>query len=271
MKRNFKIALPILLVFIGFIAMSFTNSNDSVVLRINVKKGQSFTVKGKINQLMNINAQGMNMSVPQTIEMRQSLSIDEVNGEQITTSSSVDAFKLTMTQMGMKLTYDSEHPENNSPMLAGQTDELDKNIGKKFTTIYNNRGELLQSEEITSNFNYQTGVIIPFPEEPVHVGSQWTQDTTMSINNIDMKAVNTYTVSEITKKTVTLTQTTTMKGDSKSMAMDMSMSAEGTIIIDRATGIVTKTSCKMNCSMTIEEQGMKIPMTMSMTTESTVE
>ena len=271
MKRNFKTAFPILLVFIGFITMSFTNNNDSVVLRINVKKGQSFTVKGKINQLMTINAQGMNMSVPQTIEMRQSISIDEVNDGQFTTSSAIEACKVTLTQMGTKLTYDSEHPENNSPMLAGQTDELDKNIGKKFTTIYNNRGELLQSEEITSNFNYQTGVIIPFPEEPVHVGSQWTQDTTMSINNIDMKAVNTYTVSEITKKTVTLTQTTTMKGDSKSMAMDMSMSAEGTIIIDRATGIVTKTSCKMNCSMTIEEQGMKIPMTMSMTTESTVE
>ena len=271
MKRNFKIALPILLVFIGFVAMSFTAGNDGIVLRLNVKKGQSFTMNGKINQLMTINAQGMNMSVPQTIEMRQSISIDEVNDGQFTTSSAIEACKVTLTQMGTKLTYDSEHPENNSPMLAGQTDELDKNIGKKFTTIYNNRGELLQSEEITSNFNYQTGVIIPFPEEPVHVGSQWTQDTTMSINNIDMKAVNTYTVSEITKKTVTLTQTTTMKGDSKSMAMDMSMSAEGTIIIDRATGIVTKTSCKMNCSMTIEEQGMKIPMTMSMTTESTVE
>ena len=271
MKRNFKIALPILLAFIGFIAMSFTTGDDNVVLRVNVKKGQSYTMKGKINQLMTINAQGMNMSVPQTVEMRQSISFDEIKGDQITTSSSIDAFKLTMTQMGMKLTYDSEHPENNSPMLAGQTDELDKNIGKKFTTIYNNRGELLQSEEITSNFNYQTGVIIPFPEEPIHVGSQWTQDTTMSINNIDMKAVNTYTVSEITKKTVTLTQTTTMKGDSKSMAMDMSMSAEGTITISRATGLVTKTTSKTNCSMTIEEQGMKMPMSMTMNAEYTVE
>ena len=271
MKRNFKIALPILLVFIGFIAMSFTTGNDSVTLRVNVKKGQTFTMKGKTNQLMTINAQGMNMSVPQTVEMRQSISIDEVNDDQFTTSSAIEACKVTLTQMGTKLTYDSEHPENNSPMLAGQTGEIDKNIGKKFTSVYNNRGELLQSEEITSNFNYQTGVIIPFPEEPVHVGSQWTQDTTMSINNIDMKAVNTYTVSEITKKTISLTTNSTIKGDSESMAMDMSMSAEGTIIIDRATGIVTKTSCKMNCSMTIEEQGMKIPMTMSMTTESTVE
>ena len=271
MKRNFKIALPILLVFIGFIAMSFTTGNDRVVLRVNVQKGQSYTMRGKINQLMAINAQGMNMSVPQTIEMRQSISIEKVNGENITALSTIEAFKLTMTQMGMKLTYDSEHPENNSPMLAGQTGEIDKSIGKKFTSVYNNRGELIQSEEIASSINSQAGIIIPFPEEPVHVGSQWTQDTTMSINNIDMKAVNTYTVSEITKKTVTLTQTTTMKGDSESMAMDMNMSGEGTITISRATGLVTKTTSKTNCSMTIEEQGMKMPMTMTMTAEYTVE
>ena len=271
MKRNFKIALPILLVFIGFIAMSFTNSNDSVVLRINVKKGQSFTVKGKINQLMNINAQGMNMSVPQTIEMRQSLSIDEVNDEQITTSSSVDAFKLTMTQMGMKLTYDSEHPESNSPMLASATGEIDKMIGKKFTTVYNNRGELIQTEEINANLNYQTGVIIPLPEEAVQVGSQWTQDTTMNISNMDIKTVNTYTISEITKKSITLSMTSTGVADSESMAMDMDMSGEGTIIISRATGLVTKTTSKTNCSMTVEEQGLKMPMTMTMTAEYTVE
>ena len=54
MKRNFKIALPILLVFLGFIAMSFTTGNDSVTLRVNVKKGQTFTMKGKTNQLMTI-------------------------------------------------------------------------------------------------------------------------------------------------------------------------------------------------------------------------
>ena len=271
MKRNFKIALPILLVIIGFIAMSFTTGNDSVVLRVNVKKGQTFSMKGKTNQLMAINAQGMNVSMPQTVEMRQSISIEEVNGENITALSTIEAFKLTMTQMGMKLTYDSEHPENNSPMLAGQTGEIDKIIGKKFTSIYNNRGELIQSEEIASSINSQAGIIIPFPEEPVHVGSQWTQDTTMSISNIDMNVVNTFTVTEITKKAVTLTQTTTMKGDSESMAMDMSMSAEGTIIINRASGIVTKITNKTNSSMTIEEQGVRMPMTMTMTAEYTVE
>lgn len=271
MKRNFKIALPILLVFIGFIAMSFTTGNDSVTLRVNVKKGQTFTMKGKTNQLMTINAQGMNMSVPQTVEMRQSISIEEVNGENVTASSTIDAFKMTMTQMGMKLTYDSEHPENNSPMLASATGEIDKIIGKSFTTVYSNRGELVQSEEIASSISFQNGIFLSFPEEPVHVGSQWTQDTTMSINNIDMKTVNTYTVSEISKKSITLTQTTTMKGDSESMAMDMSMSGEGTIIINRATGLVTKTTSKTNCSMTIEEQGLKMPMTMTMTAEYTVE
>lgn len=155
MKRNFKIALPILLVFIGFVAMSFTAGNDGIVLRLNVKKGQSFTMNGKITQLMTINAQGMNMSVPQTIEMRQSINIDEVNGDQISTSSSIDAFKMTMTQMGMKLTFDSEHPENNSPMLASATGEIDKLIGKKFTTVYSNRGEIIQAEEIASSLNYQ--------------------------------------------------------------------------------------------------------------------
>ena len=271
MKRNFKIALPILLVFIGFIAMSFTTGNDSVVLRVNVQKGQSYTMKGKINQLMTINAQGMNMSVPQTIEMRQSISIEEVNGENINALSTIEAFKLTMTQMGMKLTYDSEQPENNSPMLAGQTSEIDKIIGKKFTTIYNNRGELIQSEEIASSINSQAGIIIPLPEEAIHVGSQWTQDTTMNVNNIDIKTANTYTVSEITKKAIMLTMTSKGIADSQTMTMDMDMSGEGTVTISRTTGLVTKTTSKSSCSMTIEEQGVKMPMTMTMTAEYTVE
>lgn len=271
MKRNFKIALPILLVFMGFIAMSFTTGNDSVILRLNVKKGQSFTMNGKINQLMTINAQGMNMSVPQTIEMRQSVNIEDVDNDQITTSSSIDAFKLTMTQMGMKLTYDSEHPENNSPMLASATGEIDKIIGKKFTTSYSNRGELLQSEEINASINYQTGIIIQLPEEAIQVGSQWTQDTTMNVNNIDVKTVNTYTVSEISKKNITLSMTSKGVIDSETMAMDMNMSGEGTVIISRTTGLVTKTTSKTNCSMTIEEQGMKMPMTMTMNAEYTIE
>ena len=271
MKRNFKIALPILLVFIGFVAMSFTAGNDGIVLRLNVKKGQSFTMNGKITQLMTINAQGMNMSVPQTIETRQSINIDEVNGDQISTSSSIDAFKMTMTQMGMKLTFDSEHPENNSPMLASATGEIDKLIGKKFTTVYSNRGEIIQAEEIASSLNYQAGIIMLFPEDAIQVGSQWTQDTTLNVSNVDMRTTNTYTVSEITKKSITLTMTTTSAADSQSMAMDMNMSGEGTIIISRATGLVTKTTSKTNCSMTVEEQGLKMPMTMTMTAEYTVE
>lgn len=273
MKRNIKIAFPILLVFIGFIAMSFTTGNDSVVLRVNVKKGQTYIIKSKTNSLTTVNAEGMNMSIPQTGEMRQSISIDDVDGDQITTSIVLDAYKMTMTQMGMKLTYDSEHPENNSPMLADETDEIGKNIGKKYTTAFNNRGELVLAKEINSSINQQTCFIIPFPEEPVHVGSQWTQDITMDINNMGIGVLCTYTymVTEITKKTVTLTQTSTMKGDTELMAMDTNMSSESTIIINRSTGIFTKMTTKTNCSTTIEQQGLKIPMTIITTSEYTVE
>ena len=156
-------------------------------------------------------------------------------------------------------------------MLASATGEIDKIIGKKFTTSYSNRGELLQSEEINASINYQTGIIIQLPEEAIQVGSQWTQDTTMNVNNIDVKTVNTYTVSEISKKNITLSMTSKGVIDSETMAMDMNMSGEGTIIISRTTGLVTKTTSKTNCSMTIEEQGMKMPMTMTMNAEYTME
>ena len=74
---------------------------------------------------------------------------------------------------------------------------------------------------------------------------------------MEFKADMTYTVKAISKKSIDLTYTGKVNGS----VAEISGTYEGTASIDPQTGIMTHNSQKQNMSMTINEQGMSIPMT----------
>lgn len=260
MKRSI---IPILLILIGLSSLS-ANAQKEVTLRLNPKQGKTYTALVKNTMMNMMEVQGQTMSTTQSIETKSSFTAKEIS-DAVTFEGQNDAIKLTISQMGMVLTYDSEHPEKTSPMLAGQTDELEKDLKKPFTAQYNTLGQHIDSEE-ESEMNQIGSAIIPLPEEPMKVGTTWTSKKKNMVNSTEVNATMTYTVTKISKKSVEVSLSGTVEGDNET-----SGSYEGTASIDPETGLITKSSIKQNISLTISEQGLTIPTTISGTTTVTVE
>ena len=108
----------------------------------------------------------------------------------------------------------------------------------------------------------QLGVIIELPETEITVGSSWTTTTSQETSGVGFSADITYTVKAISKKSIDLTYTGKVNGN----VADISGTYEGTASIDPQTGIMTNNSQKQNLSMTVNEQGMSMPMTIVGTT-----
>ena len=263
MKKTIRKIAPLALVLLGLATLSFT-ANDGITLRLRPNKGKTYTVNSKQTSMSIMEVQGQTMNSTQSIETRQTFTAQEVTDAQSTFETQVEAMKLSISQMGMKLEYDSEHPEKTSPMLAGQTAEMEKELNKPVTVAYNALGELVgDPSELTSN---QLGnVIINLPEGEISVGSTWTNEKTQSVSGIEFTVSTEYTVTAISKKSVDVSYKGTVTSD------DVTGSTEGTASINPQTGIVMKTNGKQNISMTITEQGMSIPLTTAANVTITVE
>ena len=111
--------------------------------------------------------------------------------------------------------------------------------------------------------NQLSNIIIELPEEELTVGSKWTSKKTQNVSNTDFVVNMEYTVTAISNKSVDVSFT------GSSEAKDITGTYNGTASIDPQTGIIMSSTTKSNVSMTINEQGMSMPITVVGT--STVE
>ena len=255
-----KHLIPVLLVFVGLATLSFMAAG--VTLRLQPKQGQNYTVSSKVNSITMIEVQGQTMNMSQLIETSQSAIAKEVTKEQVVFETQIETIKLTASQMGMKLEYDSEHPEKTSPMLAGQTSELEKSLKKPVTVTYDALGKIV-GDDTDLNMNQLSNIIIELPENELTVGSKWNSKKSQSVSNTDFEVNMEYTVTAISKKSVDVSFT----GGAESK--DITGTYNGTASIDPQTGIIMSSTTKSNVSMTVNEQGMSMPITVVST--STVE
>jgi len=259
MKKTIRRFAPAMLVLVALATLSFM-ANDGVTLRLRPQQDKTYTITSKANMMMMMEVQGMNMNQSQSIETRQSFTAKEVTDTESTIETQIEAMKLTISQMGMKLEYDSEHPEKTSPMLASQTKEIEKYLNKPETVKYDLMGNVIDSLGIQMS---QLGAVInELPEEEVNVGSTWTLNKSQDMSGNALNAKYTYTVTAISKKSVDVSITGTVIGDSN----DANGSYEGTASFNPQTGLVMNSSIKTNVSMTMSEQGMTFPVTMVGTT-----
>lgn len=249
---------PILLAFIGLAALSFTTA-AGVKLRLNPQQGKTHTITSKATMMTMMEVQGQSINSNQTVETKQSFSTKEVTDEQVVIETQVEAIKMSVSQMGMKLEYDSEHPEKASPMLAGQTKDIEKNLKKSVTVTYDALGKLV-GDNTDLEMNQLSNAIIELPEQELTVGSKWNREKNQSVNGTDIKVNMEYTVTDISKKSVEVSFTGNI--DSK----EASGTYNGTASINPQTGLITSSTTKINISMTISEQGLSLPVTMVGTT-----
>ena len=255
MKKTLRRFAPVALVLIGLTTLSFM-AKDGIKLRLQPKQGKTYTITSKANMMMMMEAQGQTMNMTQNMETRQTFTPKSVTATETLIETQIEAIKMTISQMGMKLEYDSEHPEKTSPMLAGQTAEMDKVIKKTESVRYDNMGHIVDS--LNLEMSQLSAAIIQLPEHELTVGSTWSVDKNQSVSGTEMSVHYTYTVAAISKKSVDLTVAGTVTGKGTG---EISGSYNGTASINPQTGMVTSSSMKQNISMTMNEQGMSIPMT----------
>ena len=258
MNKTIRRIAPVALVLIGLATLSFM-ADYGVTLRLKPQQGKTYNMTTKTNMMMMMEVQGQTMNQTQNMEIRQSFTATSVTDKQSKFDTQIDAIKMSMTAMGMKMEYDSEHPEKTSPMLAGQTKEMDAAIKKVGHVTYDALGNVIDSLDIEMS---QIGAcIIELPEKEVKVGSTWSFNKNQTVSNTEMEVNYTYTVTSVSKKSVDVNINGTVKGTD-----GISGTYSGTASINPQTGIINNSSLKTNVSMTISEQGMSIPVTMVGTT-----
>lgn len=264
MKNTKKFFIPTLLVLFGLATLSFM-AKESLTLRLHPQQGKSYTVNSKASSMNMMEVQGQTLSMTQTMETNQSFTIKETTEAQSVIESQIESLKMSVSQMGMKFEYDSEHPEKTSPMIASQTKEMEKSLKKPSTTTYDAMGNVISEMEEVS-MNTLGNVIIKMPEEPISVGSTWKTSNTQSVSEMEMTVEFTYTVTAITKKGVDISFT----GNILTNKDNITGNYTGTATIDQNTGLLIKSNTKSNISMTISEQGLSIPTTVTGNTTVTV-
>lgn len=263
MKKTLRRFAPVALVLLGLTTLSFM-AKDGITLRLKPQQGKTYTINSKASMMVMMEVQGQTMNQSQTVEARQSLMAKEITDAKCTFETQIEAVKMTISQMGMKLEYDSEHPEKTSPMLASQTKAFEDVIKKPSTVTYDNMGKVIDSLDL--EISQLSAVILEMPKDELKVGSKWNNDKKPSVNGTETNANMTYTVTAISKKSVDVNVEGTITGSDETNG-----TYTGTASINPQTGLVISSSIKSNISMTISEQGMSIPMTMVGNTTVTAE
>ena len=224
-------------------------AQESVLLRLNYTKGDSFLVTTESNQSMGAQG-GMNM------KMTMGMIVADVEEEIIKTESQITSIVMDMMQGGMTMNYDSNKSDE-------ELDQMGQMLKSQFApmmeaVIYNTldlQGNMIDTkldpaipgmEQIT-NRSMNT---INYPKEKVSVGSSWTSEN----ENQGMKMTTKYTVSSIADGLVTL-----------DVSGDMSGAGTGTIKGKSTVEISSGISNNSEIEITIATQGMNITATTKIT------
>ena len=218
------------------------SAQESVLLRLNYTKGDSFLVTTESNQSMGAQG-GMNM------KMTMGMIVADVEEEIIKTESQITSIVMDMMQGGMTMNYDSNKSDE-------ELDQMGQMLKSQFApmmeaVIYNTldlQGNMIDTkldpaipgmEQIT-NRSMNT---INYPKEKVSVGSSWTSEN----ENQGMKMTTKYTVSSIADGLVTI-----------DVSGDMNGAGTGTIKGKTTVEISSGISNSSETEITIATQGMNI-------------
>lgn len=226
-------------------------AQESVLLRLNYTKGDSFLVTTESNQSMGSQG-GMNM------KMTMGMIVADVAEENIKTESQITSIVMDMMQGGMTMNYDSNKSDE-------ELDQMGQMLKSQFApmmeaVVYNTldyQGNMIDTKfepaipGIEQMINNRAMNAINYPKEKVSVGSSWSSEN----ENQGMKMTTKYTVSSISGGVVTLDVSGDMTG------------AAGTGTIKGKTTIEISSGISKNSEteITMATQGMNITGTTKIT------
>ena len=231
---------------------------SGITLKLRPQKDKTYVINSTSNQKTVMKIQGQSMTSTQKLDIRQTFVAKEVTEQSSTIETQIEAIKLNGNSMGMAFAYDSENPQGSSPLIAQQTKAYEDFLKKPVTMTFNELG--INNNPDDNNLNQLRNAIIELPDKELSVGSQWTFVKTNTVGDYDYNVNITCTVTGVSKKSIDFS----FIGEINSK--DVTGNFNGTSSINPNTGIIITTTTENTVSVTISEQGMEIPMTITGTT-----
>lgn len=232
-----KIVLGLLLV-----VTTISFAQEKVLLRLNYKKGDSYSTKTKLSQVMGAGLMTNNMDI------HMDYSITNVTGEVYESEAKFVKYVMDMSQGGMQVSYDSTKSEEEldaaGKMMKTQMDPMLKSTlfikGDKLGNIIETKAE--PTFQGVENFTEQSSGV-KYPKEAVSVGYSWNVSKDKDGMNFNFS----YKVKEITAKNVVLDVSGKVSGIAEG-------DIKGEVNIDRESGL----SLKSSISMAMKIQGQDL-------------
>jgi hypothetical protein len=278
----------ILFAFI-FISTAFAQNAGN----INLTKGQKFSVDNKIIAVTTQTLMGQSMESNAELTTKYSIEVKDIKDNNYNLSNTFTKMKAKMSAMGNDVNFDSDKKEDMAGEYAASFKDI---INQPKEVVIDKSGKILNSKkEEPKPVNAQPdimkmmieqllgdpeetgyGVNLAFVSTPskISTGYNWTD----SSNKEGIQRSTTYTVKEIKGTDAVITITGILNTDAKSQmqGMDIVNKSKGNLkgeeILDITTGVIKErtTTLESAGTISIESQGLEIPMTTKVTFVSSV-
>lgn len=288
----------IFLLAVFAIATFAVQAQEKVTLRLNLKKGDSYSQVMSMNTTTKMSMVGQEMTMEMPVEMEFRYKVKNVYQDSVEFEASFNRMKLSADVMGHKMVLDTDDPSKTTEEFKS----LNKIVGKSFTIVTDKRWDVLRVsgleqiheamlsdfseeqkamtqgmlEELISEKNFkknfsQTSVV--FPEEAVSVGYSWTTNSSESLNGMGLSYRTINKIKSIDKKAGRAVITSTSKinmeiNEAQGFKITMGDGTKSDIdyVIDLKSGVFQSADGEMVILMDMKgnSQGQEISMNMQM-------
>ena len=279
-----KITLFITAALVSSTALFAQNSNS-----INLKKGQKYSVQNVVSTKSTTEMQGQSMEANVDATTFYNIEVKDVAGDNYNLTNTVTGVKMSMSQMGQEMQFDSEKKEDLDGPIGGALKEY---INQPKSVVVDKSGKVVPQAspekpdtaaagaasmfaKQLGNFEatgYGSGITFePLPKD-VKVGSTWSKTTT----NEGVTTITNYVVKSISGDVATLTTSGTLTTDTKMEMQGMEITTKtagkfsGEELVDVKTGVVQSNTSTFDTSGTIGVMGQELPTSAKVTTTTTV-
>ncbi|QOD61898.1 hypothetical protein H9I45_05510 [Polaribacter haliotis] len=221
-----------LLILFVLVATFNVAAQETVLLRLNYAKGDTYKTNMKVTQ-------NVGVAMSSTIMMTMNQEIVSVTEDLFTSNMKISNMSMDMMQGGQIMSYDSskkvEDLDEMGKMIATQMGPF---LSANFISKGNNLGEVLETTVEPNvpgaeQMLKQSGSVV-YPKEAVKVGSVWT--TKKSENGMELEF--NYKVSAITTTTVKIDVSGTVGGIAKG-------TISGSMDVDKKSGVPVDSKVEM--------------------------
>lgn len=232
--------IHVLLLFFGFIILLCVSCNKGVNLKLNLKKGEKYSIENDIKNEITQEIEGQKINSSTDMKIVYSFDVEDVDKDKnVLLKVYFDSIYVKqLLGNGFKIEYDSKNPKKS----FGEFDEIYSfMLDKTFTIKLSPNGEVkeiigltgvfsdlfeklnisneMEKEQIRGMLEEMFGDevltdqiqnILSYPDEPIKEGSTWTEKFDTNVV-IPMRSETEYTVKEIKDNLVKVDVDSTMK------------------------------------------------------------